>query len=303
MQLNDLEQACLASLRTSEAAPPATSSGDAALLPYALTTTLEALASIRKVRLQPLLDLVEFKPDGSPVTRFEKDIEKRAEERLRLVDPAASFVGEESGGRLPAQGLAVALDPVDGTWALLNRTETCAVSLTIYRDGAVLIGAIGNPATGEIAYVLSGTPTRLVQLDLFGEGDRACDLPLDRTPVDSVLVNLHPQRHVTDLVTALVGAWRNDGVNMVRMAGGSPALCLLDAAKGSFVYVNAWSRGPSKAYDLGAGLELVRGAGGDVVDLRGDPIQAIGHEGLFIAGLDAEARERVRLVAMQVVDR
>lgn len=303
MRLNELESACLASVRTGGATHSSTYAGDAALLHYALSTTLEALASVRRVRLQPLLDLVEFKPDGSPVTRFEKEIEARAEARLADLTQRVAFVGEEAGGQLPDKGLAVAIDPVDGTWALLNRTETCAVSLTVYRDGAALIGVVGNPATGEIGYALSGSPTRLMQLDLLGEGDRACDLPLDRTPVESVLVNLHPQRHVTDLVTALVGAWRGNGLNMVRMAGGSPALCLLDAAKGSFIYVNAWTRGPSKAYDLGAGLELVRGAGGDVVDLQGDPIRAIGHEGLFIAGVDAEARERVRLVVKQVADR
>jgi fructose-1,6-bisphosphatase/inositol monophosphatase family enzyme len=302
MALSELERASLASRRSGEHAPAAGLQGDERLLEYALSTTLEAIATVRAVRLLPLSQIVEFKADHSPVTRFEREIEIRAKERLRQLDEGIAFVGEESGGQLPAKGLAVALDPVDGTWALLNRTATCAVSLTIYRDGQAIVGVVANPATGEVGYVLSGTRSRLLQPDLMGEGDQACDLPLDRTPVDSVLVNVHPQRHVARLVGALVEAWREDGLNMVRMAGGSPALGLLDAAKGSFVYVNTWGRGPSVAYDLGAGLELVRGAGGDVIDLRGEPIDAIGHEGLFIAGLEAEARDRVRRLAQQVLD-
>jgi len=302
MALSELERSCLARLRGGERSQLAELQGDERLLDYALSTSLEAAATVRAVRQLPLSQIVEFKDDHSPVTRFEREIEIRAQERLESLDESIAFVGEESGGQLPEKGLAVALDPVDGTWGLLNRTATCAVSLTIYRDGQAIVGVVANPATGEVGYVHSGTRSRLLQPGLLGEGDQACDLPLDRTPVDSVLVNVHPQRHIAGLVGALVEAWRGDGLNMVRMAGGSPALSLLDASKGSFVYVNTWGRGPSVAYDLGAGLELVRGAGGDIVDLRGEPIEAIGHEGPFIAGLEAEARDRVRRIAGQVMN-
>jgi fructose-1,6-bisphosphatase/inositol monophosphatase family enzyme len=64
-------------------------------------------------------------------------------------------------------------------------------------------------------------------------------------------------------------------------------------AKGNFVYVNLWDRRESAAWDLAAGLMLVRTAGGEAVDLNGQPVRHIGHRGPFIAALDAADRARV----------
>ena len=68
---------------------------------------------------------------------------------------------------------------------------------------------------------------------------------------------------------------------------------LLEAAKGKFVYVNIWSKSPAQPWDLVAAVMLVRGAGGDVVDIQGSPVDALGHQGPFVAGVDKEARAKV----------
>jgi fructose-1,6-bisphosphatase/inositol monophosphatase family enzyme len=80
---------------------------------------------------------------------------------------------------------------------------------------------------------------------------------------------------------------------MVRSPGGSPAWALLEAAKGSFVYVNLWSNRPAAAFDLAAACLLVRGSGGDVVDLDGKPINSVSHAGPFVAAVDADSRRIV----------
>jgi fructose-1,6-bisphosphatase/inositol monophosphatase family enzyme len=79
---------------------------------------------------------------------------------------------------------------------------------------------------------------------------------------------------------------------MVRSPGGSPSWSLLEAARGRFTYVNLWSSRPAEAYDLVAGVMLVRGAGGDVIDLEGRSINALDHGGPFIAGVDGGARQK-----------
>ena len=84
---------------------------------------------------------------------------------------------------------------------------------------------------------------------------------------------------------------------MVKLPGGSPSWALLEAAKGTFIYVNRWSMRPVEPYDLTAGVMLVRGAGGDVTDLAGISIDAIDHKGPFIAGIDEEARNKVAAIA------
>ena len=112
-----------------------------------------------------------------------------------------------------------------------------------------------------------------------------------------LLDNVHPNRAAEGLVSALFDAWSQRAIRMLKMPGGSPAWALLEAAKGSFVYVNLWPGEPAVPYDLAAGVALVRGAGGEVVDLAGDPIVADGHQGPFIAGIKREEREQVAQIA------
>jgi myo-inositol-1(or 4)-monophosphatase len=203
------------------------------------------------------------------------------------------MVGEESGGDAPATGITVVIDPIDGTWSLLNRTATCAVSLAVFRDGRPFLGIVLNPATGEIGYALSGDRTRLLQVSAFGEGDFACDLPLAQVRRGVVLVNLHPSRSAGPVATSLFSAWTERKVSMVRMAGGSPAWGLLEAAKGSFAYVNLWSRKPADMFDLAAGILLVQNAGGMVTNCDGERIESVGHQGPFVASVDETARTTI----------
>ena len=77
------------------------------------------------------------------------------------------------------------------------------------------------------------------------------------------------------------------------MEGGAPAAALLDAAKGSVVYVSLWSKGPAEPFDLAGGVLLVRGAVGDVLDADGKPIDPVAHAGPFIAGVHGDALQTV----------
>ncbi len=269
---------------------------------FGLSVLLEVGQMVRRTRLLPMEQLVDFKPDGSPVTTLEYEIEALVHERLTDFCSEAAFLGEERGGDFPAQGIAVALDSVDGTWSLINRTETCATSLAGFRDGKPFLGMVLNPVTGELAYTTKEIATRLIQFSVFGEDDVACSLPADRVRPESVLVNLHPQRNVKALVGDLYEEWRRGGLNMVKLPGGSPSWAMLEAAKGSFVYVNFWSKRPTQPYDLAAGVMLVRGAGGDVTDLAGVSIDALDHKGPFIAGIDKEARKKVAAMARDTLE-
>jgi fructose-1,6-bisphosphatase/inositol monophosphatase family enzyme len=270
--------------------------GESEWLRFGLSVLLETGRMVRSVRLLSMEDVVRIKPDGSPVTRHEHEIEAMVHNRLTDFSRKATFVGEEHGGNLPIRGIAVALDPVDGTWSLVNRTETCTTGLAFFRDGAPFLGMVLNPVTGELGYAAPETGARLLQLSLFGEEDVACQLPNDRTPPQTPLVNLHPHRHVGALVGDLLKEWRKSGLNMVKLPGGSPLWAMLEAAKGSFVYVNLWSSRPAAPCDLAAGIMLVRGAGGDVTDLAGNPIGATDHRGAFIAGVDEEARRKIAAI-------
>ncbi len=262
---------------------------------------LDAGRIVRSVRIDPLREFVQIKDDGSPFVPLETKIEELLRERLKGFAPETQVVGEETGGSLPDTGYAVAIDPLDGTWSLVNRTATLAISLAVFRDRKPIVGLVLNPATGEIAYATHGGPARILQLSLCGEPDKAATLPVERARPDSILVNVHPGRTSGPLVTALYEAWTNQSIHMVRSPGGAPTLGLLEAAQGSFVYLNLWAKQPAMAFDLAAGALLVQGAGGEITDLDGAPIDVIQHAGPFVAAVDPRARSLVTAIALKVV--
>ena len=292
MALTQLEVDCLAEFR-SRAEPPAKvgSAGDIeAWSRFTLRLLLEAARMVRPERLR--LDRgSEIKTDGSPTVEIEQDVEAQLRTMVARFAPDATVVGEEQGGTLPDAGIAVAVDPIDGTWAFLNGTETFATSIAVFRDRKVLVGAVCNPSTGEVAYTDPAGHARLVQLSAFGEPDDAVTLPT--ASAQSRLVNVHPSKTAGPLLQHLHEAWRNGEVKMVRSPGGSPAWALLEAAKGSFVYVNLWSKRSAEPYDLAGSTLLVRRAGGDVIDITGQPIDALSHVGPLIASADVEAAREI----------
>ena len=297
MPLNELEQECIDRLHSGDRSP-APLQGDATdWTRLGLDVLLAVGGMLRATRHITKRDSVSYKLDGSPTTELEAEIEVVLRTTIAAIDPNATVIGEETGGTLPSTGMAVAMDPVDGTWAFVTGIETFTTTLAVFRDGVPFLGMVMNPTTGEIAYAAGDQPTRLVHLSAFGEPDTAFNLPARIGDPTRILVNMHPSRRAAPLVAALYQEWETGGMRMVRSPGGSPAGALLEAAKGRFTYINVWSSDKPAPYDLVAGVMLVRSAGGEVVDLDGNPVDALLHQGPFAAGVEAESRQRVVDVA------
>ena len=260
--------------------------GETTLTHFGLRLLLDAGRLVREQRSTLDRSDVALKADGSPATHIEEEIERRLREWVSDLDPEAVVVGEETGGELPRKGAAIAIDPIDGTYAFLSDSETYCTTLAVIRNGDVVLGMVSNPVTGEIAYANAGGGARLVRLTLFGEPDESIELRAAKIMEGPMLVDVHPSRTAAALMSELYRAWESREVDMVRSPGGSPSWSLVGAARGHFVYVNSWSKRPAEAYDLAAGTLIVREAGGDVFDPNGLPIDGLRHTGPFIAGLD-----------------
>ena len=260
---------------------------------FLLQLTVDVLHQVRKVRFGDLQREISIKPDGSPVSTIEERIESYCREQVAKFDPTASFVGEEQGGEIDTSGVSLAIDPIDGTWAFVNRAETFATTMVLYRRGRAEVAFIANPATGEIAYAIAGDGARLLQIGLSGDANEAYDLPLVQSSPTGHLLNLHPNRHMGPVMSQLVSCWEASEVGLVKSTGGSPVWSMLDAAKGACTYINLWPGLPAAPYDLAAGILLVRAAGGEVIDLSGKSVSMSGHTGPFVAGIDADNTQRV----------
>jgi myo-inositol-1(or 4)-monophosphatase len=259
---------------------------------FGLRSLLEACRELRRHSAGFTSQIMQ-KSDGSPATQLEAQAEEAIKLRLAAFEPGATFVGEELGGPPPGVGWAVAMDPIDGTWAFLNETSTWSCTLAVFRDGQPFAGFIANPATGEIAYAVVGGPARFMRVSAFGESDFVMNLGGRPSPPRRPLVNLHPNRAAVAVNAALLEAWQRDEISSLRSPGGSPAWSLVEAARGHYVYVNIWSKRPAKPFDLAAAVLLLRSAGGDVTDLDNRSIDAAAHAGPWVAALAVESRERV----------
>jgi fructose-1,6-bisphosphatase/inositol monophosphatase family enzyme len=264
---------------------------------FLLRTVLEAVRRVRAAAPS----LLRFKGDGSPVTELERGIELEFRAALEAFDPGAAFVGEESGGQLDETGWTLSIDPIDGSWAFLSHTETFSVVMNLFREGQPFMGVVASPVIGEIGHAAAGGRTRLIRLDLVGEGDQGFALPVDDRDPDKILVNLHPSGTGSRLMSAFYRAWELGEVRMVRAPGGSPSWAMLEAARGHFTYVNEWARSAADPWDLAAGVLLVNGAGGVVVDIDGQPIDPVGHIGPFVAGVSEDQCSRVLSIIRDAV--
>ena len=286
--LTTIERAAIDGHRQSgNAVPPAQKDTDEAAIYLGIRLLMEAGQLVRESRATAAKAGVTIKEDGSPATNIEEQIESRLRKWILSLDSEVVVVGEETGGTLPANGTAIAIDPIDGTRAFLAETETYSTTLALIRDRKTILGLVSNPATGEIAYATATGDSRLIRLALFGEPDEAYTLGAPASQESPLLVNVHPSRNAHNVVNALYGAWERGDIAMVRSPGGSPAWALVEAARGHFVYANLWSSRAAEAFDLAAGNLIVQRAGGAVNDLDGKPIDALRHSGPFVAGLDA----------------
>jgi fructose-1,6-bisphosphatase/inositol monophosphatase family enzyme len=260
---------------------------------FALRACLEAGRLIRPARLTISMEQAHHKADGSPATALELAVEDMCRDLLASVLPDAKLLGEESGGDWSDSGIVVTIDPIDGTWAFLTGTETFSTALAVFQDGKPIAAAIASPVTGEIGYATSTGSARLIQMGLFGTSDAVSSLPLVTSDSNPILVNLHPSRAVASTTEVLHRAWNAGSIRQVRSPGGSPSWALLEATRGNFTYVNLWSSRPSEPWDLAAGSLILRQAGGEIVDVDNNPIDALSHSGPLIASMSAASRSQI----------
>lgn len=298
MELNSVELSVLDAFENDRKIPENLKPSEDNILRAVLQLILAAGKRLRSVRNR--VDTIQLmrKEDGSVVTPFDFEVEALVKKGLSCAFPEFDFIGEEGGGKFGRREFTAAIDPIDGSSSFTAHDVTSVVSLSIFKGEKVLFGVVLNHSTGEVAYSLGSHPTRLIQLSCFGESHSARDLPSKKTARkgDSIMVNLQPAKGHLKYDQALKNAWKRRKINYVKSQGGSPALGLLEAAKGHYLYVHPWELSPSTPYDLSAGIKLVENAGGSVVSLEGFGIRPVGHYGIFIAGTNRAHQEIIRTI-------
>lgn len=224
--------------------------------------------------------VVEHKGPQDIVSEADRAVERLVAARLATLFPADGLLGEETGHRAGTEGIWV-IDPIDGTWCFLNGIASWCVSLAYVRDGAILLGVVFDPNTGELFRArrgggasLDGRPIRVAAATSLADGTVSVGYSLRVAPerVQGMIARLLAQG----------GMYHRHG---------SGALGLAWTACGRLVgYVEAHMN----SWDALAGLLLIREAGGFTNDfLAGDGL----HRGNRVVGGSHGLRAALEAVA------
>ena len=234
---------------------------------------------------------VNFKEDGSPFTIFEQDIEEFCKNELKMFYPDAQFLGEENSGSFnPKEGeYFFVIDPIDGTRAFLSNFDTFSLTISIIQDKKSIFSVVANPSTGDIVYRVGDNPSRLDSISWNGDISQSLKLPFMKPSVkDPILINVHPSTASQDVLKKLYTLWESRKISLVKSVSGSPSWQLIEVAKGSCIYINTWKQGVTMPFDLVAAFHILEGAGGMIVDFKGDRVDPYSVSEPFIAGLITE---------------
>lgn len=202
---------------------------------------------------------VSMKGPGDFVSAADKKAEEVLFEELRRVRPGYGFLMEEGGevaGDDPAHRWLI--DPLDGTTNFLHGIPLFAISLALEKNGQVIAGVIFNPVTDELYTTEKGAGAFL--------NDRRLRVAARREMADTVIGTGVPHLGRPDHqgYTAELRQVMANCAGIRRL--GCAALDLAYVAAGR--YDGFWEHGLNP-WDVGAGLLMVREAGGYVTDIAG----------------------------------
>jgi myo-inositol-1(or 4)-monophosphatase len=213
----------------------------------------------REKEIQTKSSAVDF------VTQYDLAAETLIMERLRAAFPDHGFVGEEGTAETGSQPYIWYIDPLDGTSNYSHGFPVFCVSLALYEGERPLLGVIYDPTRDECFAAIDGRGARLAS----PTGVETLHVSAAPELVDSLLATGFPYDvHTSPLDNAAYVARFIKRAFGLRRAG-SAALDMAYVAAGR---LDGYWEFKVKAWDVAAGILLVREAGGAVTLIDGRPL-------------------------------
>ncbi len=227
---------------------------------------------------------VSVKSPANFVTAADLRAEEIVHRELSKARPTYGFLMEE-GGEIKGSDAShrFIVDPLDGTTNFLHSIPLFAISIGLERAGRMIAGVVYNPISDELFTAEKGSGAYL--------NDRRLRVAQRRSLSDAVIVTGIPHRgrsgqekfmsEMDKVMQAVAGVRRT----------GSAALDLAWTAAGRFD--GFWERN-LKAWDMAAGIVIVREAGGRVSD-------AAGGEKIFESGGIVAANSQIHKALLPLI--
>jgi len=101
--------------------------------------------------------VIETKPDRTPVTEADRDVEQALRERLAAERPDDTVLGEEFGTSAAGSARRWIIDPIDGTKNYVRGIPVWATLIALEDGSEVTVGVASAPALGRRWWAAKGT--------------------------------------------------------------------------------------------------------------------------------------------------
>jgi myo-inositol-1(or 4)-monophosphatase len=227
---------------------------------------------------------VSLKGPRNFVTAADRRAEEIVREELAKARPGYGFLGEEGGVREGTdKSHRWIVDPLDGTTNFLHGIPQFAVSIALERDGVIVAGLTYNPANEEMFVAergkgafLNDQRLRVAARQRLDDAVVACGLP-------------HYGRGDLALARREIAAAQQHFAGLRRYGAATLDLAWIAAGR-----LDAYWERDLSPWDLGAGILLVREAGGYASDIDGG--DAIFAKRGIVAGNETMHRALLRLL-------
>ncbi len=234
--------------------------------------------------------------DQGLVTRADTELNHTIVTTLREAFPDDAILAEESyDGRDEAWRHADRcwqIDPIDGTSGFSRLGTSWAIHIGLVIDGEPALGVVYEPARGRLSWGFCVGDER----EAWGQRGDAEPFPLRRQPTDLAMLRLvSSKNHASPRIPQLMEALSIPEERSQRVS--STGVKMMSVAWGdSDLY--AHPRAGTKLWDTAAPHAILRGAGGELSDLRGDALHyrgpGIGNDSGLLASGAGEHPELLR---------
>lgn len=213
---------------------------------------------IRQERKTFNTDKIEYKGLNDLVSYVDKTAESIIVAGLEKILPESGFITEEKTSSKVAERYNWIIDPLDGTTNFIHGVPVFSVSIALQEYDELVLGVVYEINQDECFYAWEGSPAYL-----NGEEIKVSQAPKIS---DSLIAtgfpyyNFEKQLQYIDLLTHLMKSCH--GIRRL----GSAATDLVYTAAGRF---DAFYEYNLNAWDVAAGIVIVKQAGGHVVNFSG----------------------------------
>lgn len=218
----------------------------------------EAGDFIRQERKNFNADRIEFKGLNDLVSYVDKTAEQKIVASLEKILPEAGFITEEKTTTKVGERYNWIIDPLDGTTNFIHGLPVYSVSIALQKYDKLVSGVVYEVNQDECFYASTDTPAYLNDKEIKVSNAPAISSSLLATGFP--YYDFSKQQQYINLFTELMKSCHG----LRRM--GSAAVDLAYTACGRF---EAFYEYNLNAWDIAAGVVIVRQAGGDVVNFSG----------------------------------